>query len=61
MTHNVTVMSNFSEHDPSGQGIKAARGLTRYPKTGWRRWLVPSVLTVIGLCAVALVIILVTR
>ena len=55
------VVSQFSEHDPNGQSIRAARGIARYDRRGWRRWLVPSVLGVVGLAAVSLLVVLLTR
>ena len=47
--------NGFSEHDPSGLAIRAAAGIGHYPRTGWRRWLVPAVLVLLALSAVALV------
>jgi hypothetical protein len=48
--------NGFSEHDPDGQAIRAAAGLGHYSRTGWRRWLVPAVLVLVALSAVALVV-----
>ena len=47
-------MSQFSEHDPNGQAVRAAGGLTHYDRRGWRRWLVPAVVGVVVLAAIAL-------
>jgi hypothetical protein len=49
-------MSQFSEHDPSGQTIKGAAGIGRYERSGWRRWLVPAVAAVIAIAAVAVIV-----
>jgi hypothetical protein len=54
-------VSQFSDHDPNGQAVHAAGGLTHYDRTGWRRWLVPTVLVVVAAAAAALVIALVAR
>jgi len=47
-------VSQFSEHDPNGQAVRAARGLTHYDRRGWRRWLVPAVVGVVLIAAIAL-------
>jgi hypothetical protein len=52
---------NFSEHDPSGQAIAAAGGVTHYDRSGWRRRLVPIVLAVVALAVVGLAMALLTR
>jgi hypothetical protein len=44
----------FSEHDPNGQAIRTAAGLASYDRRGWRRVLVPLVLAVVVLAALAL-------
>jgi hypothetical protein len=44
----------FSEHDPNGQAIRTAAGLGSYERRGWRRVLVPIVLGVVVLAAMAL-------
>ena len=54
-------MSQFSEHDPSGQSIKAAAGIGRYERSGWRRWLVPAVAAVIAIAAVAVIVTVLTN
>jgi hypothetical protein len=54
-------MSQFSEHDPNGQAIRAAGGVVRYDRRGWRRWLVPAVLAVVVIAAVALAIALLVQ
>jgi hypothetical protein len=56
----VSRMSQFSDHDPNGQAIRAASGLTHYDRTGWRRWLVPTALAVIVIAGVALAIALIS-
>ncbi len=52
-------MSQFSDHDPNGQAIRAAGGLGHYDRSGWRRWLVPAVLAIVLVAAAALVVALV--
>ena len=52
-------MSQFSDHDPNGQAIRAAAGLSHYDRRGWRRWLVPAVVAVVALAAAAVVIALI--
>ena len=52
-------MSQFSDHDPNGQAIRAAGGLSHYVRRGWRRWLVPAVIVVILVAAAALAIALI--
>ena len=52
-------MSQFSDHDPNGQAIGAAGGLSHYDRRGWRRWLVPAVIVVILVAAAALAIALI--
>jgi hypothetical protein len=54
-------MSQFSDHDPNGQAIRAASGLAHYDRTGWRRWLVPTALAVIVIAGVALAIALISN
>lgn len=54
-------MSQFSDHDPNGQAVRAAGGLAHYDRRGWRRWLVPVVLVGVVLAAAALVLTLITR
>jgi len=49
-------VSQFSDHDPNGQAIRAAGGLTHYDRRGWRRWLVPAVVLVVVVAAAALAI-----
>jgi hypothetical protein len=55
------LVSQFSDHDPNGQAIRAAGGLTHYDRRGWRRWLVPAVVIVVVVAAVALAIALLTN
>jgi hypothetical protein len=50
------LVSEFSDHDPNGQAVRAAGGLTHYDRHGWRRWLVPAVFLVVVVAAVALAI-----
>jgi len=52
-------VSQFSDHDPNGQAIRAAAGLSHYDRRGWRRWLVPAVVAVVALAAAAVVIALI--
>ncbi|MFN8159390.1 MAG: hypothetical protein U0R68_18400 [Candidatus Nanopelagicales bacterium] len=54
-------MSQFSDHDPSGQSIRAAEGVTRYDRRGWRRWLVPVGVLAVAVAALSLVAVAVTR
>jgi hypothetical protein len=49
-------MSQFSDHDPDGQVVRAAGGLSHYDRRGWRRWLVPAAIVVILVAAAALAI-----
>lgn len=55
----MTSVSQFSDHDPSGQAVRAAAGLSHYDRRGWRRWLVPAVVAVVVLAAAALVVALI--
>jgi hypothetical protein len=54
-------VSQFSDHDPNGQAVRAASGLSHYDRSGWRRWLVPAVLVVVVLAAAALAIALIVN
>jgi hypothetical protein len=49
-------VSQFSDHDPNGQAIRAAGGLSHYDRRGWRRWLVPTVIVVVVIAAAILAI-----
>jgi hypothetical protein len=49
-------VNQFSEHDPNGQAVRAAGGLTHYDRRGWRRWLVPAVLAVVLVAAIGLLL-----
>ncbi len=51
----------FSEHDPNGQSIRAAAGVARYDRNGWRRWLVPLGIMAVVVAAFSLVAVAVTR
>lgn len=52
-------VSQFSDHDPNGQAIRALGGLSHYDRRGWRRWLVPTVVAVVVVAAAALTIALI--
>jgi hypothetical protein len=52
-------VSQFSDHDPNGQAIRAAAGLSHYDRRGWRRWFVPAVILVVVLAVAALAITLI--
>jgi len=54
-------VSQFSDHDPNGQAVRAAGGLTHYDRQGWRRWLVPAVVLVVVVAAAAVAIALLVR
>jgi hypothetical protein len=52
-------VSQFSDHDPNGQMIRAAAGLSHYDRRGWRRRLVPAAVVIVLLAAAALAIALI--
>jgi len=54
-------VSQFSDHDPNGQAIRAAGGLSHYDRQGWRRWLVPAVIALILVAAAAVMIALIVN
>lgn len=60
-TYGGRVSHQFSEHDPSGQSIRAAEGLTTYDSSGWRRWLVPLGVIAVVVAALSIVVVAVTR
>jgi len=55
------LVSQFSDHDPNGQAIRAAGGLSHYDRQGWRRWLVPAVIALILVAAAAVMIALIVN
>jgi len=55
------LVSQFSDHDPNGQAIRAAGGLSHYYRRGWRRSLVPAVVVVILAAGAALTIALIVN
>jgi hypothetical protein len=54
-------VSQFSDHDPNGQAIRAAGGLSHYDRRGWRRWLVPAVIVLVVIAAASLAIALIVN